>query len=72
MTSRLLGAFVVLILSTGVPARALAAPSGDRDHHEPRRGPPVHAVPELDPSVVGAIAAVVAGGALLIARRRKR
>ena len=57
----------VLIVSScallGAAAPALAARGGGHGGH--------FAVPELDPAAVGAVAALVAGGALLVARRRK-
>ncbi len=41
----------------------------DRDRHKkPRPG----AVPEFDPSAVGAVAAMIALGGVLVARRRKQ
>lgn len=39
-------------------------------HDEGRHGP--SAVPEFDPAAVGIVTAVIAGGTLVVARRRKR
>jgi hypothetical protein len=66
---------LVFALLTGVLSAVLwAAPQalaqehdGDGDGHHHRRW-----VPEFDTAAVGTIAAVVAGGGVLVARRRKR
>lgn len=66
------------------PGSVLAAPWTDwfsrwresrreRDHDRGHAGRPrPRSIPELDPATAGAIAAIVAGGGVLIARRRKR
>lgn len=45
-------------------------PGGAKRHHPGDR--PRRSVPEFDPAAVGTMAAVLAGGGLLIARRRRR
>lgn len=45
----------------------LASPASARERHRRR-----WSVPEFDPAAVGAIAAIVAGGSIVLARRRKR
>ncbi len=43
---------------------------GDNGNHPGHTRP--HSIPEFDPATAGAIAAVLAGGGVLIARRRRR
>ncbi len=58
-----------LLLALPVASVAQTRPSGGRTDR-PRDYGRLNA-PEFDPAAVGAMAAVVAGGAVLIARRRK-
>jgi hypothetical protein len=68
---RILAAAAVLVGTLAAPAFAAAKEAHhDRepgDHHRVR-----HSIPEFDPASIGAIAAIVAGGGILIARRRSR
>ncbi|HVO20915.1 MAG TPA: hypothetical protein VMU15_16755 [Anaeromyxobacter sp.] len=55
-----------------VALAALAAPAALADHlgdRAPRA--PTHSVPEFDPAAGGALVALLAGGALLVANRRQ-
>ena len=54
-----------LLVSAPLPTRA-------DDGREERRERPRRSIPEFDPAAVGAVAAVLAAGGLLVARRRKR
>jgi LPXTG-motif cell wall-anchored protein len=63
----------LLVLAVAVPAAALA---GDDNHgvsggSHNRGGGKGHSVPEFDITAVGAIAALIAGGGIVLARRRK-
>jgi hypothetical protein len=62
--------------ATADDAKQTVTTNRDRDRgRNPRARPPKRnrkAVPELDPAAVGALASVVAGGSVLLARRRKR
>lgn len=71
MHAKLLGAALMVVALTLVPSSALAGRRGDDDRPRDRRGGSRFAIPEFDPSVAGAIAAIVAGGGLILARRRK-
>jgi LPXTG-motif cell wall-anchored protein len=63
----------LLVLAVALPAAALA----DKDKHggsggsNNRGGGKGHGVPEFDVTAVGAIAALIAGGGIVLARRRK-
>ncbi len=71
MHSRSLGGCVVVVaLLTLAPRPALAGAGEHGGHHE-GKAPVRHSIPEFDPSAAGGIAAIVLGGALLLARRRK-
>lgn len=61
-----------LALALALPVAALAddGPSRGGRGHEGRGGERSRA-PEFDPTTAGAIAAAIAGGTVLIARRRK-
>ena len=67
----------LLAVAVALPAVALAnkddSPRGSK--HEGagsnRGSGKGHGVPEFDPTAVGAIAAVIAGGGIVLARRRK-
>jgi hypothetical protein len=75
---------VRLLLCTGVLAAATASGvafaqnppnqglnnNSDNNNNNQNNGSP-HPVPEFDPAAVGVIAALVAGGGVLLARRRK-
>ena len=71
MTTRnLLSAAKALIFGMAL----LAAPAALAEHGKgfaPPR-PPIHSVPEFDPAAGGALVALLAGGALLVANRRQR
>ncbi len=45
---------------------------GASGHHGTPGGSPIHVIPEFDPAALGAIGALVAGGVVLVARRRRR
>ncbi len=60
------------LLAFSSEALAQGRPNGRPQGPPPGRPPGRHSIPELDPAAVGAIGVIVAGGALLIARRRKR
>ncbi len=55
---------IALILALGLLAPSAALGAGDR--HRSR-----HSVPEFDPTAAGAVVALVVGGGVLLARRRK-
>jgi hypothetical protein len=60
-------AIAALLLGIALLAAPLSASADSRDGRRARRG-----VPEFDASAVGAIAALVAGGGVLLARRRTK
>jgi len=64
----------LLIGAVLVPAIGLADDGPKRnppgDHRGERGGR--RSVPEFDPATIGAVAALVAGGGILVARRRRR
>lgn len=66
--------FFMALLALGSEALAQPSRGGGRPPGRPSHGSSGnrHSIPELDPAAAGAIGVVVAGGALLIARRRKR
>lgn len=60
-------AFGLLIaVALALPCLAVAHEKEHGDRHSSPRG-----IPEFDPTAVGAIAALVAGGGILLARRRR-
>jgi hypothetical protein len=65
---------LVLSLALAVPAAVMADRIHRKGWHEredDHRGTAKHAAPEFDPSAAGVIVTLVAGGGLLLARRRK-
>ncbi len=67
---------IAMALAAAVPALADKPPAGGGwpGNSGPGGGSPgnVHQVPEFDASAVGVIAFLVAGGGILVARRRRR
>ncbi len=81
MLRRLIFATAVLgVVAFTTPAAAQRHPAGgpggpggnngNNGNHSGHTRP--HSIPEFDPTTAGAIAAVLAGGGVLIARRRRR
>ncbi len=68
-TKRLLQGLLV-ITAVGVAPAALGAPY-EHHHERGRHWPTRFGAPEFDPAAAGAVAALIAGGGLLIANRRK-
>jgi LPXTG-motif cell wall-anchored protein len=63
----------LLVLAVALPAVALADQNkhGGSGNSNNRGGGKGHGVPEFDVTAVGAIAALIAGGGIVLARRRK-
>ena len=57
------------LVTTAFAALLFAALPAQAQHHRP---PARHSVPEFDPASVGAITALLVGGGVLVARRRRR
>ena len=76
MLRRLVVFALCAVLFGAIQVRSAFA--GDKPHNGPHGygpgGNPTapRDIPEFDPATVGAIAAIVAGGGVLVARRRKR
>jgi hypothetical protein len=60
----------LLVLAFALPAAALAD-KNESSRGDHRGGGKGHGVPEFDATAVGAIAAVIAGGGIVLARRRR-
>jgi hypothetical protein len=61
----------LLVLAVALPAAALAGEHRNSGKFNNRGGGKGHGVPEFDIAAAGAIAAVIAGGGIVLARRRK-
>jgi hypothetical protein len=73
LLSSLLKIAAISVLLAGGPAVAGNHEREGRPNPEDRHHRKIaHAVPEFDPAAVGVAAAVLAGGAVLVARRRRR
>ena len=62
---------VVVVLAFAAPALARQPRTGNGPPDKGGTDRRTHSVPEFDPSAVGALGALVAGGAVLLARRRR-